>query len=329
MRSLSVVIPTYRRGPALADTVAAVIRADRRGLEHLEILVVDDGSPEPAEPIVAQLQRPPTLSVKCLRQDNRGPAAARNTGFRQARGDVVLFLDDDILSPPDLPARHLEAHRLFRQTVICGRCTTRRPSAPGAFFRFLERLGYDDPVSPDRDYTAVSIVASGQLSVERAMFDARTAVYRDDLTTPAAEEYELSARLRRCNVPILLAERITADHDAPVTIRGVCRQQYKHGLGCGEAARRCPETLELEQLAGIVAANAAVSFDGRPISARTRLKSLVTRARARAAILNLAILADGLAPQWDALDGLYRLAIAAHFSAGVRDGLSQFRKLAA
>jgi hypothetical protein len=130
-------------------------------------------------------------------------------------------------------------------------------------------------------------------------------------------------------VPILLAERITADHDAPVTIRGVCRQQYKHGLGCGEAARRCPETLELEQLAGIVAANAAVSFDGRPISARTRLKSLVTRARARAAILNLAILADGLAPQWDALDGLYRLAIAAHFSAGVRDGLSQFRKLAA
>lgn len=323
---ISVVIPTYNRGPALATTITALLRAGQRELSGVEIIVVDDGSPVPAEPLVAQLRQATAVSVECVRQENRGPAAARNTGFRRASGEVVLFLDDDILSPPDLLVRHLEAHRRHREAVVCGRCTMRHPSSPGAFFRAVQSLGYDDAVSAAREYAPVSIVASGQLSVERSMFDPVTAVYRDGLTTPAAEEYELSARLRRRGIPILFAQKIVAVHDSPLAILDVCRQQYKHGLGCAEAACRCPETLELQELAVIVAANDP-SFCGNPVPISSRLKSLVAGARARAAIVRAALLAERYTPQWDGLRPLYRLAIAAHFSAGVRDGLRRFEAL--
>ena len=85
MQSVSVVIPAYNPGPYLAEAVGSAISQTPT---PLEVLVIDDGSSELVE-------LPDHPLVRVIRQDNAGASAARNRGIREARGDLVAFLDAD------------------------------------------------------------------------------------------------------------------------------------------------------------------------------------------------------------------------------------------
>ena len=96
MQSVSVVIPAYNPGPFLAEAVES---AATQIPSPLEVLVVDDGSTES----LIVLDHP---LVRVIRQDNAGASAARNRGIREARGDLVAFLDaDDVWYPGKLAAQ--------------------------------------------------------------------------------------------------------------------------------------------------------------------------------------------------------------------------------
>ena len=86
---VSVVVPTYHRESMLSEAVQSVIE---QTYPHVEIIVVDDASPVPASEALVDTDD----SVRILRHDeNQGANAARNTGIRAARGDILAFLDDD------------------------------------------------------------------------------------------------------------------------------------------------------------------------------------------------------------------------------------------
>jgi glycosyltransferase involved in cell wall biosynthesis len=101
---VSIVVPTVGR-PSLAavleplgPAIGRLRGGHGRGID-VEILVVDDRSTGRMEPLPV----PPALAdrVKVLSGSARGPAAARNTGWRAARHDWVAFLDDDVVPDPD------------------------------------------------------------------------------------------------------------------------------------------------------------------------------------------------------------------------------------
>lgn len=85
---LSVIIPTYNRAAYLAASVNSALAA-RPG--EVEVIVVDDGSTDNTTEVVSTLEP----AVRYLRQQNAGPAAARNLGFAASQGEFVAFLDSD------------------------------------------------------------------------------------------------------------------------------------------------------------------------------------------------------------------------------------------
>lgn len=91
--TLSVIVPCYNAAWSLDRCLGALIRSTR---PPLEILVVDDGSTD-ASPLIAR-QYPVTLIHNDV---NRGAAFARNEGARRARGEVLVFLDADVVVRPD------------------------------------------------------------------------------------------------------------------------------------------------------------------------------------------------------------------------------------
>src|SRR5712692_408876 len=84
-----VVIPFYR-AQYLRDAIESV---QKQTFDDYEIIVVDDGSPD--SPPVEQWLGSDRDRLQYLRQEKQGPAAARNTGIRAARGRLVAFLDSD------------------------------------------------------------------------------------------------------------------------------------------------------------------------------------------------------------------------------------------
>lgn len=88
---VSVIIPCYNSGAYLREALDSVVSAPVR--VSFEIIVVDDGSTD--EPTIALLKQLEQEGITIIHQENKGPAAARNTGVRASTGKYLLFLDSD------------------------------------------------------------------------------------------------------------------------------------------------------------------------------------------------------------------------------------------
>ncbi|QZZ25227.1 glycosyltransferase [Streptomyces sp. ST1015] len=119
--AVSVVVPTRDRTTRLLLALTALGHQtlDR---ERFEVVLVDDAPKRGAvREVLAAL--PAGLPVREAATGGRGVACARNTGARLARGDLLLFLDDDTLATPGLLEAHLAAHRDTAATVVHGAVT--------------------------------------------------------------------------------------------------------------------------------------------------------------------------------------------------------------
>ncbi|MBC7188551.1 MAG: glycosyltransferase family 2 protein [Calditrichaeota bacterium] len=105
---ISVVIPTFNQAHVLRRVLAALAGEMAPGRE---VLVVDDGSQDETEELVSGLLRKGELALRYIRQENKGAAAARNAGLAHARGQVVVFVDGDVIPAPGLVEAHLQFHR--------------------------------------------------------------------------------------------------------------------------------------------------------------------------------------------------------------------------
>jgi glycosyltransferase involved in cell wall biosynthesis len=105
VRTVSVIVPTYNCAARLVAAVQSIC-AQTYPEDHIEIIVVDDGSTDFTAECIGALQHRCAQELRYVRQENAGPAAARNHGIRLAHGDVVAFLDaDDAWQPRKLEAQ--------------------------------------------------------------------------------------------------------------------------------------------------------------------------------------------------------------------------------
>ncbi len=97
---ITVVAPTYQRVDRLRRLVAG-LEAQTLARDRFEVVLVDDASGDGTPAVLADLAARSPLQLRVLRRDeNGGPAAARNTGWRTAAGEVVAFVDDDCTPEP-------------------------------------------------------------------------------------------------------------------------------------------------------------------------------------------------------------------------------------
>ena len=112
---LTVVMPTHNRWEQLCTALAAL--ADQSlPRSDFDVIVVSDGSTDETDEAIEQGRAP--LPVQLIRQHNQGPAAARNNGVAAATGEVVLFLDDDVVADPGCLAAHLEVHQQTEKPIV-------------------------------------------------------------------------------------------------------------------------------------------------------------------------------------------------------------------
>lgn len=97
---VTVIVPVYRTGPIIAETIQSVLD---QTYEEFEIIAIDDGSGDSTIDIVDAFGDD---RIRTIRQQNQGMAPTRNNGLALAQGEFVHFLDhDDVLAPDFLEAR--------------------------------------------------------------------------------------------------------------------------------------------------------------------------------------------------------------------------------
>lgn len=104
---LTLVVATYNRAGSLLKLLGDLDQ-QTLGADQYEVIVVDDGSRQPAEDYTAKLSVSYPLTV--IRQANQGRVVARNAGIAAAAHDVIVLTDDDMQFEPQFLAAHQKAH---------------------------------------------------------------------------------------------------------------------------------------------------------------------------------------------------------------------------
>ncbi|MEX1317864.1 MAG: glycosyltransferase family 2 protein [Synechococcaceae cyanobacterium] len=205
---LSVVIPTYNRLPILRKCLAALeVQQLAEPVSSFEVVLVDDGS---SDDTVAWIEahRADLPHVRLIRQEHGGPAQGRNRGVAAARGDVVVFIDSDLVVRPDFLVRHARALR-----ADWALHNDRLSFTYGAV---INTANFDDPTAERHKLRDLSwaYFATGNVAIERELLE-RAGLFDTAFSLYGWEDLELGERLRRLGVRLIRCPEAVGYHWHP------------------------------------------------------------------------------------------------------------------
>lgn len=224
--NISIVIPTYNRRPRLERVLRALER-QTHPLEDFEVVVVSDGSTDGTDRFLTNVETP--LQLRPHFQENAGVAAARNRGVEQARAELILFIDDDVVPAPDLVAEHLRQHHAYqRDIVVLGPMLTPADHEMSPWVQWEQSMLY-------RQYNAMEQGLYEPTS--RQFYTGNTSLRRDaiveaggfDPTFRRAEDIELGFRLERLGLKYVFCMSARGYHYAERSYESWIAIAYAYG----------------------------------------------------------------------------------------------------
>jgi len=241
----SVVMPTYDRAATLKKILGAWERQVPDDL-HFEVVVVDDGSRDETSSVLAGLQ-PSRYSLVRLRQENQGPAVARNYGLAASTGEWILFTGDDIEPAPDLLDRHLSEHRKLadNRTAVLGKIEWPPDLDLTSTMLHVDGVGaqqFSYRHMRDGDEYDFRHFYTSNVSVARELLEREPEGFSTDFSAAAYEDAEYSYRLCRHGMKIVYREAARAWHHHPYTARSFFHRQTTCGQMAAVLVRKWPGT---------------------------------------------------------------------------------------
>jgi glycosyltransferase involved in cell wall biosynthesis len=199
---LSVVIATYNRGPILEKCLNALL-AQTLSPERFEIVIVDDGSTDDTpQRLEALKSESPAWQFRF--QKNGGRSQARNQGIAMARGEIIVFIDSDVVVVPTFLATHAAAHEAQkdRKVFVQGLCVN------------TDR--FDDPASTPIQATdfSAAFFATNNVSVPKC-FLVEAGGFDENFTEYGWEDLELGLRLKQLGVAMVRTREAIGFHWHP------------------------------------------------------------------------------------------------------------------
>ena len=239
---LSVVIATYNRQDLLRRLLEQ-LDAQTLAPDAFEVIAVDDGSTDDTRAKLAGLET--RMSVTIERQDNAGPAVARQRGVERAKGRVIVFLDDDMQVKPTFLEAHLAHHRAESETVVLGRL---RPDAKlkemPLFERFYARVlaKQGDDFASGKERVRGHNIYTGNVSMPRELF-LRAGGF--DPSFRALEDEELGIRLEKAGARFVFADDAESVHGSDWTsLRKWMDRAMRDGVYQTKVSRKHPDAVD-------------------------------------------------------------------------------------
>ncbi|MEM7793025.1 MAG: glycosyltransferase [Cyanobacteria bacterium P01_C01_bin.118] len=221
----SIIIPTYCRPERLCLCLEAIAQLDYPQ-ERFEVVIVDDGSNPPLEPMVTPWCD--VLPLRLIRQENAGPASARNTGARQARGEFLIFTDDDCTPATDWLSQLERCAAQAPDHLIGGRTLN---ALPDNIYSTASQLLIDylyDYYNVESEQA--TFFASNNFALPAHHFHQLGGF---DVTFPlaAGEDREFCDRWLHHGLPMTYAPKMQINHAHKLSLSKFWRQHFNYGRG--------------------------------------------------------------------------------------------------
>lgn len=202
---ITVVIPTYNRLPILAKCLQALNIQDFD--QSYDVIVVDDGSTDDTIPWLTQTsdQLP---HLRWLQQKHLGPAAARNLGVTQAQGEMIVFIDSDLVVTPTFLQTHWQTWQRAKQRLGHDRLFT--------YGLVINTANFEEPTTEPykvTDYSA-AYFATGNVMIPQHWLK-RAGLFDPQFSLYGWEDLELGVRLKQLGLQLIKAPEAVGYHWHP------------------------------------------------------------------------------------------------------------------
>lgn len=220
----SIVIPTYNRHDGLQRCLSALCEVNYPGTAF-EVVIVDDGGDPPLELIEQFSSR---LNLRCLRQENSGPATARNAGIAVARGKYIALTDDDCAPDKDWLTKLKECFDRDPKCAVAGRVEnglTDNPYSMASQLLIDYLMAYYSRTGANKRFGT-----SNNLAFPRgALLEIRG--FDESFPLSAAEDRELIDRWVAAGNELIYAREAVVVHYHQMSLGGFTRQHSNYGRG--------------------------------------------------------------------------------------------------
>jgi len=257
--SFSIILPTYNRCDVVEETLRRFLAQDYPQ-DRFEILVCDnssDGTPQMVERLAAESVVP----LRLLSSDERLPAVKRNQGLREATGELILFMNDDVWVLPDFLREHARSHLAHPEPVAVLGLVEQSPKMPqDPFIEWYQPFAYDEIADRADQTVTYRHHWSMNLSLPRDVMLDRNLVFHEDWAHIGHEDVELGYRWTRAGYEVIYNPRAWGEHFHPHDLDSACRLKESIGRGLRDLEVLIPEPDLLERY-GV--STGATTFKGR------------------------------------------------------------------
>jgi GT2 family glycosyltransferase/4-amino-4-deoxy-L-arabinose transferase-like glycosyltransferase len=214
---LSIIVPVYNNPQDLRECLSALIASSCPGSE---IIVVDDASTDDTASAAARMGARVMQLAK-----NSGPAAARNFGARHAQGDILFFVDADVVVAPGTVQRVRELFAEHADLAAVFGSYDAQPRAGGIISQYRNLLHHfvHQTANPE-----ASTFWAGCGAIRRSVFEELGGFDVERFPRPSIEDIELGYRLRQAGHRILLDKALQVTHLKRWTLRSLIRTDILH-----------------------------------------------------------------------------------------------------
>jgi glycosyltransferase involved in cell wall biosynthesis len=241
-KPLGIIIPTHNRSAVLLSCLAHL---ENQTFRDFEVVVVDDGSNDDTPKVMEAYQARTPLCIRYFRQQNGGPAKARNVGISHLQAPICLLLGDDVFASPTLLERHMQLHREDPDIKTAGlgliRWNTRGQHVT-PFMRWLDKanIQFSYPLLFAGAKPEWGHFYSSNLSVKTELL--RRFAFNEEFPYAAMEDIELAYRAtQHFGLEIRFLPDAVVDHLHPTTFRQACKRMVRVGYSFGLFYELWPE----------------------------------------------------------------------------------------
>lgn len=227
---ISVVVPTFRRARQLQACMKALGRLQPPG-PATELIVADDGGDVDEHDAEQAAGR----EVRIVAAGGAGPAGARNLGARVARGELLLFTDDDCEPEPEWITALWRAHQDAPDALLGG--TTVNALPDNAYSRAAHAIGEAALAHHNGGAAGPRFFPSNNIAVPAARF-AGVGGFDAGIRQAGGEDRDFCERWAERGWPLVAEPRALVRHAHPLTLRSFWRQQSAYGAGAYHHRRR-------------------------------------------------------------------------------------------
>ncbi len=238
MLKVSVVIPTLNRADLLACTIDR-IENQTITKDQFEVLVIDNDSTDHTLSVLNQKSKV-YRNLRVFSQPTRGAASTRNVGIRNAKGETILFIDDDIHAEPNLIESHLDYHRQNQRASIIGSVITPWHDRRDPFLRYLRDRGIFNPYSIASGPMDFSYYHTGNVSTSRALL-LETGGFNDGFHVYGMEDIELGYRLEKIRCRMVYGPQAKGVHQYFPSYAQFIQRCEQAGYSLGKLLELHPE----------------------------------------------------------------------------------------